>query len=262
MTIEPYYSDEWVTLYHARCEDVLPSVSDVGLVITSPPYNLSMGLDDVPVEAMHDRRSKSRSGAAANRMTVGYNLHDDAMPQAEYVAWQHRILRACWATLTDSGAIFYNHKPRSQAGLYRTPLAMIPDDLPVRQVIVWDRVEKAQSYTEQAFVSGCEWVVVVAKPGFRLRSRAASAASDVWRVHPERGGGGHPCPFPVGIPSRILDAARCTGAVLDPFAGSGTTLVAAKAARLHGIGVEFDERYCEIAAKRLSQGVLDFGGAA
>jgi hypothetical protein len=71
---------------------------------------------------------------------------------------------------------------------------------------------------------------------------------------------GHPHTKPVGLMVAILTETR--GIVADPFAGSGSTLVAAKQIGRPAIGVEIEERYCEIAAKRLDQGVLDFGGVA
>ena len=70
---------------------------------------------------------------------------------------------------------------------------------------------------------------------------------------------GHPCPKPIVQWKRLLN--RCTirgETTLDPFMGSGTTLVAAKQLGRKAIGIEIEEKYCEIAVKRLAQGVLDF----
>lgn len=72
---------------------------------------------------------------------------------------------------------------------------------------------------------------------------------------------GHPCPKPVLLVKKLLEKTKAQ-TVIDPFMGSGTTLVAAKELGIQAFGIEQSERYCEVAAKRLSQGSFDFEGAA
>lgn len=69
----------------------------------------------------------------------------------------------------------------------------------------------------------------------------------------------HPTQKPLSLMRwAITQAPRDVGSILDPFMGSGTTLVASKLLGMGAVGIDKDERYCEIAAKRLAQRVLEF----
>ncbi len=132
------------------------------------------------------------------------------------------------------------------------PLELNPD-LPLRQIVIWARAG-GMNFNPTAYVPTHEWLMVFAKPAFRLRDKGASGVGDVWRV-PQEANKLHPAPFPITLPARAIETTGAK-AILDPFAGIGTTLRAAKDAGCHAVGIELNERYCEIAAKRLQQGVL------
>ena len=98
-----------------------------------------------------------------------------------------------------------------------------------------------------------EWPVQTADETSILRSNAAFGGFMANKY-------GHPHAKPIDLMSALI--AKTTGTVADPFAGSGSTLVAARNLGRRAIGVELEERYCEVIAKRLAQDVLDFEGIA
>jgi site-specific DNA-methyltransferase (adenine-specific) len=249
---EPYYQDDLVTLYHADCADVLPALSGIDLIFTSPPYNLNCvtkpggGFDGL-------RKGTARAGKwHGGDLADGYHEHDDDMPMPGYEEWQRDVLRMCFHTLSETGAIFYNHKPRPWLGNVWLPTRVNPD-LPLRQIVVWARAGGI-NFSPSHYCPTHEWILVLAKPGFRLKSKAASGVGDVWYVPQEPSE--HPAPFPLGLPARAIESIN-PRVVLDPFAGSGTTLRAAKDAGARCIGIEKSERYCEMTVKRLAQETLN-----
>jgi site-specific DNA-methyltransferase (adenine-specific) len=233
--MKPYYQDDHATIYHGDCLKVLPTLSGVGQVLTSPPYNKGM-------------RERGKQTWCA--LKDGYNIHTDDMAHADYVKWQHDVLNACWATLTDDGAIYYQHKPivRGNEGVF--PFELIPAGVPCRQIITWDR-GSGFNRNPTHYVPRYEWVMVLAKEAFRINTRSVD---DLWQITPTPDPD-HPAPFPLSLAVRAIGTTDAE-LIVDPYLGSGTTLVAAKSLGRKAIGIEIDEAYCEIAARRLAQEVL------
>ena len=129
------------------------------------------------------------------------------------------------------------------------------DMLPVaNHWIVWDKVTR--DGMDGLRLSECEMVWTRGVIG---RSRVIRHMwSGAYRAS-ERGTKYHPTQKPIAVMSRIILMVSSDGdTIVDPYAGSGSTLVAARLCGRAAIGVEIDERYCEVAATRLDQGVLDF----
>jgi site-specific DNA-methyltransferase (adenine-specific) len=258
-TPTPYHAEDGITIYHGDCLDILPILPPADLIFTSPPYNLGVttgGGFGHYKDGQTKREQGKWSGSHLGPDGILYEDHHDAMPPAEYEAWQREVLTVCWQQLTDRGAIFYNHKPRVQAKTLWTPLAVNPG-LPVRQIIIWARAG-GMNFAPTHYCPTHEWIVVFAQDCFRLKSRAASGVGDVWYV-PQDGDNAHPAPFPLGLPGRAIESVA-PKLVVDPFMGSGTTLRAAKDAGVPAIGIDRSERYCEMAVDRLAQGSL-FGAS-
>jgi DNA modification methylase len=218
----PYYEQSGVTIYHGDCRDVLPSIS-ADLVLTDPPYGIN-GAKGIGI----DRAKGAYLGAFED--TADY-IRSVVVPVIELL----RARVAC-LVLTPGNANLSAYPQPNSFGVFYQPAAV-----------------GMQSFG-----------TVDAQPIFYYGTagggRLGKPCSFILTETPEANG--HPCPKPFGAWKRLLaTVARPGQVVLDPFMGSGTTLVAAKDMGHQAIGIELEERYCEIAAKRLQQEALPLGDA-
>jgi len=223
------------TMQQGDCLTAMAKMADgsVDIIITSPPYNLGEGAGGFG------------SLWKKAKLQDGYASHSDDMPYEEYVAWQKRFLTECWRLIPNDGAIFYQHKNRIQKGVLRTSHDLNPG-LPIRQILIWHR-GNGMNFSDRFLTPTHETIYVFAKPGFRFKK--GHGLKDVLTIEPERKNP-HPAPFPVELPRRII-AATNAKVVFDPFAGSGTTGVAALPEGRRFIGIELDAGYVEQAKARI-----------
>lgn len=232
-----------IDLIHGDCLEVMRTL-EAGLFdlsFFSPPYNMREG-------SSFGKTTGTKWKNAALR--DGYTSYSDDMPYPEYVAWQKDVLREVWRLTADDGAIFYQHKPRTIRGNLRMPTDLLPDELRpfLRQIVVWDR-SRGFNFNASFFLPTYEWIVIIAKPKWRLKSKGATVVKDIWRVSPDFGND-HPAPFPVELPRMAVEATNAK-TIFDPFMGSGSTALAAIKEGRDFVGIELDEGYLDKAAERI-----------
>ena len=243
----------------------------VALVVTSPPYFV---------------------GKEYEQAVAGREVPESYM---EYLALLRNVFRECARVLEPGGRMAIN-----VANLGRKPyrslsadvIGILQDDLGLllRGEIIWRKAKAAggscawgswRSPANPVLRDVTERIVVAGKGRFNRARTAAQrradglpseptigrdefmeATLDIWDIPPAHASRiGHPAPFPVALPARLIQLYTYErDLVLDPFMGSGTTLVAAKAANRRAVGYDIDPTYVDLARARIAE--LDRPGTA
>ncbi|MGD0535739.1 MAG: DNA methyltransferase [Methanoregula sp.] len=221
----------------------------IDLVVTSPPYNVD----------------------------IKYNSHDDHLTYADYLDFSKRWMKRCYRWLKSDGRFCLNiplDKNKNGQQSVGADLTTIAKEcgFSYHSTIVWNEGNISRrtawgswlSASAPYVIAPVELVVVLYRKSWKKTS--GSHQSDItrdeflawtnglWTFNGERKTKiGHPAPFPVELPLRCMKLFSFVGdSVLDPFMGSGSTLVAASRCNRRAIGIEIDPRYCELAVRRIA----------
>lgn len=233
---EPYYFDERVTLYHGDALEVMSGLepATIAHVVTDPPYVLHAGSSST---------KGSKTGGWADMMNASH--------------WFAHWYRLASRLTPHTGSVWSFGNWRTLPVMMR---AAIDADLVAASCMVWDK-DWIGPAGPQALRSQHELCLVLARAGFTLQDRGQG---DVLRVKASsHKPTGHPAEKPVRLIRRVVEltGAKPGDTILDPFAGSGTTGVAAIELGVRAVLIEAEERWCEVAARRLNADVLDLRGA-
>jgi len=226
-------------IYLGDTLDVLNTFPDdsIDIIVTSPPFN-KMGM----------------SGKLVGE--VKYNNSSDSYPEKQYQEDQITILNELYRVAKPHGYIFYDHKLRWVSGDMIHPMFwLVKTRWNIRQEIVWDRgiAANIQSWRFWQTEHRIYWMQKGIIKGSKMESRHAKMSS-IWRLRPENGQKEHPAPFPIELPTRcIYSIADLTQGmtILDPYSGTGTTLVAAAILGHNYIGIDCSSEYNDIANARV-----------
>jgi site-specific DNA-methyltransferase (adenine-specific) len=244
---KPYYERAGITLYHGDSREIVPALPDgvADLIVTDPPYAVSK--------------------PGVGRWETRYGRTDDLDFFEGDSDWEgmtdtvRQVMRAAVAKLQPHGSI-YAWVGHRQFG----PLVADLEGAGWRtRFLVWEKECPVPPAPGSGWPSAAELCLYAYRLGRRWTPKGSRAvppsnvlSADGYR-HGQPGKVDHPTQKPPKVISPLVAVSSAPGdLVLDMFAGSGTTLRVAKDMGRRAIGIEIEERYCEIAAKRLSQDVL------
>ncbi len=214
---KPYFRDESVAIYHADCRDILPKMPKVDLVLTDPPYLLPH------VQFRPEMREQTRTWGNFSAARMAFDGYLALLNAPEMY----------WFLDEVSYPVLY---PSLYANSYSLKL------------LVWN---KGRIGMGGKWRRSFELIAHISSTPNAVKSGRADILSE-----PPVDDRKHPFEKPVALVTALMEASPNAHTILDPFMGSGTTLRAAKDLGRYAIGVEIEERYCEIAAKRMAQMVM------
>jgi len=211
------------------------------LIVTSPPYN--QGIDKFKPSGMHKERGWIEK--------VERLAYKDSLPEEDYQDKQRELLDVLFENLNTNRSFFYNHKNRYRDKRVISPLNWLPGKFNFRQEIIWSR---PGSVTQNArmFLPSDERIYWLYKGDDFLfhDTTAIKSLSTVWDISLETNKD-HAVGFPIDLPSRCITACSEAGEiVVDPYCGSGTTLIAAEQLNRTCYGMELDPKYCDVIVAR------------
>jgi site-specific DNA-methyltransferase (adenine-specific) len=247
----PLFHRAGVTVLQGDILDVPLRPGSIDLLVTSPPY----GVD------------------------IQYASSPDDLPYPEYLDFTEAWLRRCWEFAKPDGRACVNIPLDKNKGGHRSLYADVVDRArragwQYFSTVVWNEQNISRrtawgswrSASAPHVIAPVEMIVLLYKERWEKTTRGRSDigrqefidwTNGVWTFSGETRRRGHPAPFPLELPKRCIKLFSYVGdTVLDPFLGSGTTLVACRALGRRGIGVDVSRRYCEMAMERLAQQVL------
>lgn len=218
--MKPYYQDDFATIYRGDCREILPTLPKVDLVLTDPPYGISL----IPPRG------------------ITKPIKGDSRREAKALLWA--VCDWAFRNTPENSAHFF-FAGWSEVWVKET----LAEWFTVKACIVWRKNVFGIGYHTRPQHEFC-YLVHKGEP-----APPQSPKSDIWEFSkvqdPE-----HSCEKPKELIVAMITYYSNQQTILDPFMGSGTTLVAAKQLGRKSIGIELEEKYCEIAAKRLSQEYL------
>jgi len=219
--MKPYFQNELITLYHGDSLEITEWL-EADVLVTDPPYGVAW-------------KSSTMSNAIKPKSEI---INNDETPDVR-----------------DKSLQLWGERPALVFGSWKVAR---PSN--TRHRLIWHKKANIPGMRSHPWFSADEEIYVlgtgfIGKPEQNVlvtNDRRDGAYGEVARL-------GHPTPKPVGLMERLI--AKCPdGVIADPFAGSGATLIAARNLGRQAIGVEMEEKYCELIANRLSQEAFDLGG--